>query len=144
MGPGCWLLKKKKKKDPGFRKKVPEETSSHLLLGAQDQRLGTEQEQLPCGSTGTLLATVKRRKLAWFRHVTCHDSLSKTILQGPLEVGQRRGLRKKCWMDNIKEWTPPRPHAGTAYRGLLQKAGRESPLNRLPCPPDDPIQSELN
>ena len=29
-----------------------------------------------------LLAHVKRRKLAWFGHVTHHDSLSKTILQG--------------------------------------------------------------
>ena len=27
------------------------------------------------------LATVKRGKLAWFGHVTRHDSLSKTILQ---------------------------------------------------------------
>ena len=26
------------------------------------------------------LATVKRRKLAWYGHVTCHDRLSKTIL----------------------------------------------------------------
>ena len=34
-----------------------------------------------------LLATVKRQKLAWFRHVTCHDSFYKTILQGTLEGG---------------------------------------------------------
>ena len=34
-----------------------------------------------------LLTTVKRQKLAWFRHVTRHDSLSKTILQGTLESG---------------------------------------------------------
>ena len=32
-----------------------------------------------------LLSTVKRRKLAWFEYVTCHDSLSKPILQGTLE-----------------------------------------------------------
>ena len=31
------------------------------------------------------LATVTRRKLAWFRHVTCHDSLSKITLHSPLE-----------------------------------------------------------
>ena len=30
------------------------------------------------------LATVKRQKLAWFGHVTIHDSLSKTVLQGTL------------------------------------------------------------
>ena len=52
-----------------------------------------------------LLATVKRRKLAWFVHVTCHDSLSKTILQGTLEGGRSRGRQRKCWMVNIKEWT---------------------------------------
>jgi hypothetical protein len=38
-----------------------------------------------------LLATVERRKLAWFGHVTRHNSLCKTILQSTLE--------------NVKEWT---------------------------------------
>ena len=56
----------------------------------------------------------KRRKLAWFEHVTRHDSLSKTILQGTLEGGQRRGRQRQCWMDNIKEWTSlPRPELFT-------------------------------
>ena len=39
------------------------------------------------GPREPLLATVKRWKLAWFRHVTRHDSLSKTISQGTLEGG---------------------------------------------------------
>ena len=56
------------------------------------------------GPEKPLLATVKRRKLAWFGHVTRHDSLSKTIFHGTLERGQRRGRQRKCWMDNIKEW----------------------------------------
>ena len=34
------------------------------------------------GPRETLLATVKRRKLAWFRHVTRHYRLSQTILKG--------------------------------------------------------------
>ena len=34
-----------------------------------------------------------------------HDSLSKTILQGTLEGGRRRGRQRKCWVDNMKEWT---------------------------------------
>ena len=60
-------------------------------------RLGAEQGQLPCGLTGSvqrffslfdpLLATVKRRKLTWFWHVTRYDSLSKSVLQGTLEGG---------------------------------------------------------
>ena len=49
------------------------------------------------------LAAVKRRKLAWLGHVTRYGSLPKTILQGTLEDGRRRGRQRKCWMDDIKE-----------------------------------------
>ena len=35
-----------------FESQVHEKTSLHLLLGAQDQRLGMQQDQLPCRSTG--------------------------------------------------------------------------------------------
>ena len=48
-----------------------------------------------------LLATVKRRKLAWLGHVTRHDGLSKKSPFGA-RVG---GRQRKDWMDNIKEWT---------------------------------------
>ena len=37
------------------------------------------------GPQEPLLATIKRQRLAWFRHVIRHDSLSKTILQGTME-----------------------------------------------------------
>ena len=37
------------------------------------------------GLQETLLTTVKRWKLAWFGHVTRHDSLSKTIFLDILE-----------------------------------------------------------
>ena len=39
------------------------------------------------GPQERLLATVKRRKLASFGHVTDHDGLPKTILQDILEGG---------------------------------------------------------
>ena len=39
--------------EPGFRNQVYEETSPNLLLGAKDQRLGAEHDQLSCGFTGT-------------------------------------------------------------------------------------------
>ena len=57
------------------------------------------------GPQEPLLARVKRRKLAWFGHVTRHNTLPKTVLQGTLEGGRSRGRQRKCWMDNIKEWT---------------------------------------
>ena len=47
----------------------------------------------------------KRRKLAWFGHVTRHDSLPKSILPDPSEGGRRPGHQRKCWMDNENEWT---------------------------------------
>ena len=42
-----------RRSDPGFRNQMPEVTSPHLLLGAQDQRLVAEQDQLPRGPKGT-------------------------------------------------------------------------------------------
>ena len=52
------------------------------------------------GPQERLLATVERRTLAWFVHITNHNSLSKTIiLQGTLEGGRLRGRQRKCWMD---------------------------------------------
>jgi hypothetical protein len=57
------------------------------------------------GPQESLLSTVKRRKLAWFGHVNRHDSLCKTIMQGTVEGGRKRGRQKKNWSDNVKEWT---------------------------------------
>ena len=52
-----------------------------------------------------LLATVKRRKLKWYGHVTRSDGLTKVILQGTVEGSRRRGRQKMIWSDNITEWT---------------------------------------
>ena len=52
-----------------------------------------------------LLTTVRHRKLKWYRHVTKSSGLSKTILQGTVPGGRKRGRQKKRWEDNIKEWT---------------------------------------
>ena len=60
-----WLLGDRRPADDELWNKV------NFLLGPQEP----------------LLATVKRRKLAWLEHVTWHNSLSETILQGTLEGG---------------------------------------------------------
>ena len=57
------------------------------------------------GPQELLLETVKRRKLTWYGHVNRHNSLAKTIMQGSVEGSRRRGKQRKCWMDNIFEWT---------------------------------------
>ena len=81
------------------------------------------------GPQKPLLATVKRWKLAWFWHITCYDSLSKTIHLGTLEGRQCCARQRKCWMDNINDWTSlPMPK-------LLSKAsGRRK--KKLVSPPE--------
>ena len=61
----------------------------------RDQWLGAEQDQLPCGSAGTSSGNCQETE-------TCTVWVYHTLRQ-PLQnhpSGQR-----KCWMDNIKEWT---------------------------------------
>ena len=47
-------------KDPGFRDQVPEEVSPYLLHGAQDQRLGAEEDQPPFERTRTSCRKLSR------------------------------------------------------------------------------------
>ena len=61
--------------------------TSILLNGCETWTLLTDSKKKK-GFREPLLATVKRRKLAWFGHVTRHDSLSKTVLQGTLESAE--------------------------------------------------------
>ena len=52
-----------------------------------------------------LLTTVKKRKLKWYGHVSRSSGLSKTILQGTVPGGRRRGRQRRRWEDNISDWT---------------------------------------
>ena len=52
-----------------------------------------------------LLAIVKRRKLQWYGHVSRSSVLAKTILQGTVKRGRRRGRQRKRREDNIRVWT---------------------------------------
>ena len=119
-----------------------EETSPHLLFGAQDQRLGVKRDQLPSGSTGT--SSGKRRKHAWFGHVTRHDSLFKTILQGTLQSERRRSRPSKFLMDNFKEWTSlpmPQLFTGVSCRKDRKRISADPPPPPTPPPPSPDVQN---
>ena len=90
------------------------------------------------GPREPFLAIVKRRKLAWFGHVTRHDSLSKTILLGTLRSARRRDRQRKCWMDNIKEWT-----FLLTLKGLLQKDWKRISAESSVTSPQQPTQSRV-
>ena len=68
-----------------------------IMYDQKIEELGGKQERL--------LQVVKRKKLQWYDHITRHDSLTKTILQGTAEGGRKRGKPRKSWLSNIKEWT---------------------------------------
>ena len=52
-----------------------------------------------------LLTMVKRRKLQWYGHVSRSSGLAKTVFQGTMKGGRRKGRQRKRWEDNIMEWT---------------------------------------
>ena len=64
-----------------------------------------------------LLTTVKRRKRS--------SGLAKTILQGTVQGGRRRGRQRKRWEDNIKEWT------GLEWNIMLRKAENREEWRKL-------------
>ena len=57
------------------------------------------------GPHSEILAMVIAKKLRLFGHVTRSKSMSKTILQGSIEVKRRLGRPKIQWQDNIVKWT---------------------------------------
>ena len=97
----------------------PSSTSARKLLRIHYSEHKTNEYvrqriDILAGKQEPLLTVMKRRKLAWFGHVNRHDSLAKTILQGTVEGGRRRGRQHKAWVDNVKEWT------GETFNSLLQ------------------------
>ena len=75
----------------------------------------------PVAPQELLLATVQRRKLAWFGHVTRHDSLSKTIPQGTVG-GDDAVVGREKMLDGQHQRVDIPVHVRTAHNnGLLQK-----------------------
>ena len=61
--------------------------------------------QQAIGPDEDILTIVKRRKLQWYGHVSRSSGPVKTILQGTVKGGRRRGKQRKRWGDNNTEWT---------------------------------------
>ena len=43
--------------------------------------------------------------MKWYGHITRASGLAKTVLQGTVRGGRRRGRQRKRWEDNIRDWT---------------------------------------
>ena len=86
--------------------------------------LGFFLQEIHGKSQEPLLTTVKRWKCAWFGHVTCHDSLSKTTLQGTLTCGRHPGMAEEM-LDGQHQRVDIPAQARAAHKGLLQKRPEE-------------------
>ena len=53
----------------------------------------------------TLLSQMKKRKLAFFGHVSRHAGLEQCIMQGKMEGRRSRGRPKRAWGKDIEAWT---------------------------------------
>ena len=103
-----------------FRKLLGNSYRDHITNEEVKSRIGNA-----IGPYEDLLTTVKRRKLKWFGHVTRSSGLAKTILQGTVQGGRRRGRQRKRWEDNIKEWT------GLEWNIMLRKAENREEWRKL-------------
>ena len=121
MDPACWLWKK----DPGFRKQVHEKTSPHLLLGSQDQQLGEEHNQLPCGSRGTSSGNCQETEtcVVWASH------MPRQPLQNH-SSGHHGGWTALWSAEEMLDGQHSRvnvpAHTKTVHNGLLQKRLEEN------------------
>ena len=73
-----------------FRKLLGISYRDHITNQEVKARIGNA-----IGPYEDLLTTVKRRKLKWYGHVTRSSGLAKTILQGTVQGGRRRGRQRK-------------------------------------------------
>ena len=84
--------------------------SFRRLLGISYKEHITKEEvrsriRKAIGPYEELLSTVKRHKMKWYGHVTRASGLAKTVLQGTVRGGRRRGRQRKRWEDNTQDWT---------------------------------------
>ena len=85
---GCetWtLLADSWEEDSDFQEQMPQKTPTDLVDMTANPTNTSWTESMPWLDLKNTSTTVKQYKLAWFRHITHHDRVSKTILQGTLE-----------------------------------------------------------
>ena len=125
-------------KDPGFRNQVPEENFlPHFLLGEQDQRLGEEQDQLPCGPTGTSSGSCREMEMHMVR--ACHTPQQplQTSFKPPWSVGKAMVGRDVGW--STSKSGHPCPYQNCTRWPPAEKTEGGSLLNRASRPSDDSI-----
>ena len=75
-----------------------------------------------------LLTVIKRRKLQWYGHVSRSSGLAKTILQGTVKGGRRRGRQKEEMRRQHQRMDRPgvrQVPEGSGEQGKMEETGCE-------------------
>ena len=120
---GCeiWtLFADSEKRIQAFETKHLRSTSLHLLPEVQDQQLGMEQDQLPCGASGTFSGNCQKAEIDMVR--ACHTSRHPlhNHSSGHLGGWVMLWLAEEI-LDGQHQKVDIPTHAGTAHKGLPQK-----------------------
>ena len=100
------------------------DTSLHLLLAAQDQRLGTEQDQLPCGPTGISYGNCEETETGMVRAGHAPQQSLQNHPSGHLG-GWTTPWSAEEMLDGQHQRLDVPAHARTADKGLLKKSLEE-------------------
>ena len=99
-------------------------TSPYLLLGAQDQRLGAEQDQLPSGSTGTSSGNCQETETCMVP--ACHTPRQPSQNHPSGNLGRRAApWSAEEMLDGQHQRVDIPAHARTPHEGVLPKGLEE-------------------
>ena len=127
----------------GFRHRVLEETSPHLLLGAQGHQLDTEQDELPYWPSGYFSGNCQHTNTRRVRACRTPRQPLQNHLLGNIRGWAMLWSQGKCWKDNVKKWMslsmPESLTMASRRKKLTNKNGKkisfESLVMSTPHPP---------
>lgn len=93
------LMVEAEKEKTGFENKCLRKLHRIYCIYKSNHCVQSKVKSHVCGRE-SLFSTIKHRKIAWFGHVTRHNCICTTIMQGTVEVEWHR----KSLLDNIEEW----------------------------------------
>ena len=112
--------KKKKKRIQAFETKCMRTFLRISFLGAQDQRMGAEEAQLPCGSTG--IFSGKRQETETCTIQACHTPRQPPRNHPSEHLGEWATSRSaEEMLDGQHQRVDITAHARTAHKDLLQQ-----------------------
>ena len=109
----------------GHGDEMPQKIPRHHLQRPHLQRRGAKQNSASHWAPRRPLDHSKTTQTEMVGDITTSSGLAKTILQGTVQGGRRRGRRKKRWEDNIPEWT------GMTLGAAMRKAERREEWREL-------------